>query len=76
MASPESRDTTEISAIRNDHSHSVCALRSKCEIHGMRNGKISGRRRFRYGKEPLQNFVRNKLTKSLQMEFSLLDTTS
>jgi hypothetical protein len=76
MASPESRDTTEISAIRNDHSHSVCALRPKCEIHGMRNGKISGRKRFQYGKETPLNFLRSKLTKLFLMELSSLDTTS
>jgi hypothetical protein len=48
MASPESRDTTGITAIKNDHSHGLCALRPKCGIHGMRNGKISGRRGFQY----------------------------
>jgi hypothetical protein len=76
MASSESRNTADITAIRNDHSHGLCASRPKCETHGMRNGKILGRRRFQYGKETLQNFVRSKSIKSLQMELSLLDTRS
>jgi hypothetical protein len=76
MASPESRDTTEITAIRNHHSHILCALRPKCEIHSMQNGKISGRGKFQYVKEPLQNFVRRKSTKSLLMKLSLRNTTS
>jgi hypothetical protein len=59
MAYPESQDTTEITAIRIDHSHSLCALRPKCKIHGMREDKLSGRRRFQYGQETLQNFVRS-----------------
>jgi hypothetical protein len=67
---------TGMTAIRNVHSYSSCTLRPKCEIHGMRDGKISGRRRFQYGKETLQNFVRSKLTKFFLMELSLLDTTS